>query len=149
MNSTSCESVPPVHCCAIEVQQSFQHAFLVCKPYHSLQIFLTANPKLRSEVARQFHKLRAAVLHDPAEARRLEELASQDYATLDNIPSEAFPLFWTTKQYLRAADATLIKPFFPRFASYGVLIAWNHCLLCNDHVSCENRPEICLVRHAR
>ena len=60
--------------------------------------FLTANPKLRSEVAKQFHKLRAAVLHDPEEAKRLEELSNQDYPILDQIPLDAFPLFWTTPQ---------------------------------------------------
>lgn len=86
-----------------------------------VQIFLTANPKLRSEVAKQFHRLRAAVLRDSEESRRLEELSKQDYSSLKNIPSDAFPLFWTTKQYLRAVDATLPEaplgagPFFPRY----------------------------------
>ena len=87
-----------------------------------LQIFLTANPKLRSEVAKQFHKLRAAILRDPEESKRLEDLSNQDYTSLADIPSDAFPLFWTTKQYLRAVDATLPLtpltdgPFFPRCA---------------------------------
>lgn len=86
------------------------------------QIFLTANPKLRSEVAKQFNKLRAAILRNPAEAKRLQELSNQDYPSLADIPSDAFPLFWTTKQYLRAVDATLPDtpvrdgPFFPRYA---------------------------------
>lgn len=85
-----------------------------------MQIFLTANPKLRSEVAKQFNKLRAAILHDLTESKRLEELSKQDYPSLADIPSDAFPLFWTTKQYLRAVDATLPAtplrdgPFFPR-----------------------------------
>lgn len=71
-------------------------------------------------MARQFHKLRAAILRDPEESKRLEDLSNQDYASLANIPSDAFPLFWTTKQYLRAVDATLPPtpqsdgPFFPR-----------------------------------
>ena len=87
-----------------------------------LQIFLTANPKLRSEVAKQFHKLRAAILRDSDESKRLEDLSKQDYTSLADIPSDAFPLFWTTKQYLRAVDATLPPttlsdgPFFPRWA---------------------------------
>ena len=85
-----------------------------------MQIFLTANPKLRSEVAKQFHKLRAAVLRDLEEAKRLEELSNQDYASLDDIPPDAFR---TTKQYLRAVDATLVKPFFPRFACRDLF--WN------------------------
>jgi hypothetical protein len=86
-----------------------------------LQIFLTANPKLRSEVAKQFHRLRAAILRDSEESKRLEELSKQDYPSLKDIPSDAFPLFWTTKQYLRAVDATLPEaplgagPFFPRY----------------------------------
>jgi len=90
--------------------------------FSCLQIFLTANPKLRSEVAKQFHKLRAAILRDPDESKRLEELSKQDYPSLRDIPTDAFPLFWTTKQYLRAVDATLPDtperggPFFPRSA---------------------------------
>ena len=85
-----------------------------------LQIFLTANPKLRSEVAKQFHKLRAAILRNPEESKRLEDLSNQEYTSLADIPSDAFPLFWTTKQFLRAVDATLLPtplsdgPFFPR-----------------------------------
>ncbi|DBB04235.1 TPA: hypothetical protein ACH3X1_013259 [Trebouxia sp. C0004] len=88
------------------------------EPFH--QVFLTANPKLRSEVAKQFNKLRAAILRDLTESKRLEELSKQDYPSLADIPSDAFPLFWTTKQYLRAVDATLPAtplrdgPFFPR-----------------------------------
>lgn len=86
----------------------------------TLQIFLTANPKLRSEVAKQFHKLRAAILRNPEESKPLEDLSNQEYTSLADIPSDAFPLFWTTKQYLRALDATLPPtpltdgPFFPR-----------------------------------
>lgn len=86
-----------------------------------VQIFLTANPKLRSEVAKQFHKLRAAVLCSPEESKRLEDLSNQDYTSLADIPADAFPLFWTTRQYLRALDATLLPspnhngPFFPRY----------------------------------
>ena len=78
---------------------------------------------MRSEVAKQFNKLRAAILRDPSEAKRLQELSNQDYPSLADIPSDAFPLFWTTKQYLRAVDATLPDtpvrdgPFFPRYAS--------------------------------
>ena len=86
-----------------------------------MQIFLTANPKLRAEVAKQFHKLRAAILRNPDESKRLEDLSKQDYTSLAEIPADAFPLFWTTKQYLRAVDATLPPtplsdgPFFPRW----------------------------------
>lgn len=86
-----------------------------------VQIFLTANPRLRSEVAKQFHKLRAAVLGNPEESKRLEDLSNQDYPSLAHIPGDAFPLFWTTRQYLQALDATLPQtpnhngPFFPRY----------------------------------
>ena len=85
-----------------------------------VQIFLTANPKLRSEVAKQFHKLRAAILRDPEESKRLEELSKQDYASLADIPADAFPLFWTTRQYLRAVDAAL--PIMP--LTYSLLFVW-------------------------
>ncbi|DBA81851.1 TPA: hypothetical protein ACH3X1_007570 [Trebouxia sp. C0004] len=97
------------------------------EPFH--QIFLTANPKLRSEVAKQFHRLRAAMLRDSEESKRLEELSKQDYPSLKDIPSDAFPLFWTTKQYLRAVDATLPEaplgagPFFPRLDGGGLKYA--------------------------
>ena len=73
-------------------------------------------------MAKQFHKLRAAILRNPEESKRLEDLSNQDYTSLADIPSDAFPLFWTTKQYLRAVDATLPPtpltdgPFFPRCA---------------------------------
>lgn len=93
------------------------------------QIFLTANPKLRSEVAKQFHKLRAAILRDADESKRLEELSNQPYTSLADIPSDAFPLFWTTKQFLRAVDATLPPtpmsdgPFFPRLKGGGLQFA--------------------------
>ncbi|KAL0040884.1 hypothetical protein WJX79_008605 [Trebouxia sp. C0005] len=99
------------------------------EPFH--QIFLTANPKLRSEVAKQFNKLRAAILRDLTESKRLEELSKQDYPSLADIPSDAFPLFWTTKQYLRAVDATLPAtplrdgPFFPRLEG-GALVHAEH-----------------------
>ena len=93
-----------------------------------MQVFLTANPKLRSEVAKQFHKLRAATLNDAVESKRLEELSGRDYKSLADVPSEAFPVFWTTAQFLRAVDATLPDtptrkgPFFPRYAV--------HCCHC-------------------
>ncbi len=80
-----------------------------------------SDSQLRSEVAKQFHRLRAAILRDSEESKRLEELSKQDYPSLKDIPSDAFPLFWTTKQYLRAVDATLPEaplgagPFFPRY----------------------------------
>lgn len=79
-----------------------------------MQIFLTANSKLRFEMAKQFHKLRAAVLRNPEEAKRLEALSQQEYASLAEIPTDAFPLFWTAEQFIRAIDATLHKSFFPR-----------------------------------
>lgn len=85
-----------------------------------LQIFVTANPRLRAEVAKQFNRMRAAALCNPEESKRLEDLSSQDYNSLADIPADAFPLFWTTKQYLLAVDATLPPPphgpgpFFPR-----------------------------------
>lgn len=112
-----------------------------------MQIFLTANPKLRFEVAKQFHKLRAAVLCNPKESRRLEELSNRDYKSLADVPSEAFPVFWTTAQYLRAVDATLLAntptngPFFPRY----VLACIADCRQALHCRSVLEYPEIALL----
>ena len=79
-----------------------------------MQVFLTASATLRQQVAKAFRKLQANVLCDPEESQRLEELSRAEYHSLAGIPSDAFPLFWTTRQFLRALDATLPQPFFPR-----------------------------------
>ena len=79
-----------------------------------MQVFLTASATLRQQVAKAFRKLQANVLCDAEESKRLEELSKAEYHSLANVPAEAFPLFWTTRQFLRALDATVETPFFPR-----------------------------------
>ena len=38
----------------------------------------------------------------------------EEYPILRGIPTDVFPLFLTTRQYLRMLDGTLSEPFFPR-----------------------------------
>lgn len=40
--------------------------------------------------------------------------ADKEYPILRDIQEDAFPLFLTTRQYLRMLDGTLSEPFFPR-----------------------------------
>ena len=79
------------------------------------QIFITASGTLRREVARSFAKMRRAVV-PPEVADELDALSEQSWAvlTLKDIPSEAFPLFLSQKNYLEALDGSLSEPFFPR-----------------------------------
>ncbi len=42
-----------------------------------LHIFVTANPRLRAEVAEQFNRMRAAALCNPEESKRLEDLSKR------------------------------------------------------------------------
>lgn len=78
---------------------------------------MTANAKLRDEVAKHFRKLRATVLctaEDSQELQDLEKLSQQQWTSLEGIPDRAFPLFWTTQEYLRALDATTDEHFYAR-----------------------------------
>jgi hypothetical protein len=76
-----------------------------------LQVFVTASPALRAQVAAAFQRLQSAVL-SPAEAAVAAAAAAVDYHTFACIPDEAFPLFLSNKQYLRLLDGTVGQPFF-------------------------------------
>ena len=59
-----------------------------------MQVFLTSSSTLREQVAVTFRKMHAAVV-GMSEAARRASLSAREYATLSNVPSEAFPLFLT------------------------------------------------------
>lgn len=82
-------------------------------PFH--QLFLTANSVLRSEVRHFFNNLRRS----DASVHRNEERQSAlecglDFPSLKNVPSNRFPLFVTTREFLVLLDGTLANPFFAR-----------------------------------
>ncbi|KAL3154833.1 hypothetical protein ABBQ38_011375 [Trebouxia sp. C0009 RCD-2024] len=53
-----------------------------------LWVFLTASPKLRLEVAKQFYRLRAAVLSNPKEP--MGGMSKRVYMFLADVSSDAF-----------------------------------------------------------
>lgn len=53
-----------------------------------MQVFLTASPKLRLEVAKQFYRLRAAVLSNPKEP--MGGMSKRVYMFLADVSSDAF-----------------------------------------------------------
>ena len=56
-----------------------------------------------------------------AEYSRMVEVAAWPLHTLHEVPDEAFPLFVTSKQWLRLLDGTVARPFFPRAPSGAVI----------------------------
>ncbi|KAK9807285.1 hypothetical protein WJX73_007725 [Symbiochloris irregularis] len=109
--------------CAVFRMWARWHTFYQQSTEPFNQVFLTASATLRQQVAKAFRKLQANVLCDAEESLRLEELSRAEYHSLAGIPADAFPLFWTTKQFLRALDATLPQPFFPRKENGAMLHA--------------------------
>ena len=73
-------------------------------PLH--QVFITANPILRSEVRKSFRSLqRGAGFKVPKDD-------SHAITDLRYVPDAAFPLFLTAREWLLLVDGTLTKPFF-------------------------------------
>jgi hypothetical protein len=60
------------------------------------------HPLLFRQVARSFGKLRAAAVPEAAEA--IAEAAARKLHTLKAVPAEAFPLFLSSRQFLRMLD---------------------------------------------
>lgn len=86
-------------------------------------MFLTASATLKEQVARAFHKLQAAALADSLDVLvDYLHASSEEYATLAQVPDAAFPLFVTTKTFLRMLDGTVKSPFFPRRENGTVLM---------------------------
>jgi len=89
------------------------HGMGIDKPYR--QVFLTASATLKEQVARAFRKLQTAALaSSPLELAECLEAANGEYATLNQIPDAAYPLFLTTKLFTQMLDGTLTTPFFAR-----------------------------------
>lgn len=87
-------------------------------PVHA--IFVTASATLRERVALAFRRLQSAVLPQ-AEFARVEAAASATYHTLRDVPSEAFPLFLSSRTFLRMLDGSTGRTFFPRQPNGAIL----------------------------
>eukprot|EP00878_Enallax_costatus_P024526 GHUV01026178.1.p1 GENE.GHUV01026178.1~~GHUV01026178.1.p1 ORF type:complete len:603 (+),score=181.38 GHUV01026178.1:514-2322(+) len=92
-----------------QARDEMKHTPDIAKPMR--QLFVTASPTLKDQVAKQFRKLQAAVL-SPEEMARVAAATAREYHSLSCIPDEAFPLFLSNHQYLRMLDATVRQPFF-------------------------------------
>ncbi|GLI67623.1 hypothetical protein VaNZ11_011870, partial [Volvox africanus] len=87
-------------------------------PVHA--VFVTASATLCERVALAFRRLQSAVL-PPADFARVMAMASATYHTFRDVPSEAFPLFLSSRAYLRMLDGTTDRPFFPRQPNGAIL----------------------------
>ncbi|KXZ49100.1 hypothetical protein GPECTOR_23g31 [Gonium pectorale] len=87
-------------------------------PVHA--IFVTASATLRERVARAFRRLQSAVLPEEQYAR-VVALSNATYHTFRDVPSEAFPLFLSSRACLRMLDGTTARPFFPRVPNGAIL----------------------------
>ncbi|KAG2432292.1 hypothetical protein HYH02_013015 [Chlamydomonas schloesseri] len=88
------------------------------EPPHA--VFVTASATLREQVARAFRKLQRAALRDH-EWERASAAFSATYHTFKDVPPEAFPLFLSSRTYLRMLDGTTERPFFPRAANGAII----------------------------
>jgi hypothetical protein len=73
-------------------------------------------------VAKTFRKLQAAAVTNADDAAAIAAATATDPVTLRGLPSAAFPLFTTTRQWLQLLDASCAEPFFARTAD-GALLA--------------------------
>lgn len=95
-------------------------------PCHA--VFVTASATLREQVARAFRRLQSAVL--PAEEwEAVSAAAAAQYHTMRDVPDAAFPLFLSSRNFLRMLDGCLQSPFFPRAAN-GAIIQVGTCVRC-------------------
>lgn len=72
------------------------------------------------QVARAFRKLQRAALRDH-EWERASAAFNTTYHTFKDVPPEAFPLFLSSRTYLRMLDGTTERPFFPRAANGSII----------------------------
>ena len=76
---------------------------------HLQQVFVTKNAVLCSEVQRNFSELSYAC---PAAAKHSEAVLSDLPYRFEDVPSSAYPLFLTSRQFLLILDASLPQPYF-------------------------------------
>jgi hypothetical protein len=67
------------------------------------------------QVASTFRKLQAAAITDASYAKKVKD-ADREPENLINLPAESFPLFMTTRNWLKALDASCAESFFERTA---------------------------------
>ena len=85
---------------------------------HLNQVFLTANPVLRTEVRKFFNCLLNGECGGTAAPRVQRKLdCGLDNPTLIDVPTEEFPLFLTKREWLVLLDGTLERPFFERLSN--------------------------------
>ncbi|KAI3424745.1 hypothetical protein D9Q98_008134 [Chlorella vulgaris] len=74
-----------------------------------------------NQVARSFSKLRVAAVPELADV--FAEAAAKELHSLhaEAVPAEAFPLFLSSRQFLRLLDGTIEQPFFPRRADVSIM----------------------------
>ncbi|EFJ46513.1 hypothetical protein VOLCADRAFT_118102 [Volvox carteri f. nagariensis] len=87
-------------------------------PVHA--VFVTASATLRERVALAFRRLQSAVMA-PAEFARVVAVANATYHTFHDVPSDAFPLFLSSRAFLRILDGSTGRPFFPRQPNGAIL----------------------------
>jgi hypothetical protein len=66
-------------------------------------------------VASTFRRLQAAAITDASYGKRVKN-ANREPDNLINLPAESFPLFMTTRDWLKALDASCTESFFERTA---------------------------------
>ena len=88
---------------------------------HLQQVFITKNPVLVSQVQKKFYDLASSSPHMGA---HMKFEAQPVPVRFQDIPSEAYPLFVTSFQWLNLLDASLVsgKSFFPRDDSGNLLV---------------------------
>lgn len=67
------------------------------------------------QVASTFRRLQAAAITNPEDAAAVAA-ANREPASLIDVPQAAFPLFMTTRDWLKALDASCAESFFARTA---------------------------------
>lgn len=67
------------------------------------------------QVASTFRRLQTAAITDKSSASRVKD-ANREPENLINLPTESFPLFMTTRDWLKALDASCTESFFLRKA---------------------------------
>eukprot|EP00775_Hariotina_reticulata_P001454 gene1454-1796_t len=73
---------------------------------HLQAVFVTASATLKEQVSRTFRKLQAAAITDPQDAAAVAAATAAEPTSLINLAPAAFPIFTTTRQWLKLLDAS-------------------------------------------
>ncbi|GFH30803.1 uncharacterized protein HaLaN_29723, partial [Haematococcus lacustris] len=83
-------------------------------------IFVTRSRTLKEQVRKAFRRMQLAVLQ-PWDMLAVEAAAEGVYHSMQQVPTAAFPLFLTSREYLNMLDGTLAEPFLPRHEDGSVV----------------------------